>query len=125
MNCMLQRTAAPTRLQRPANSKLTHAAHISTHHNICTSLPVHLPACGRCDDSLRLPTRQAIRTRAQAQEDPVAIQERVAEDAASFDFNKQSVKSWGIFFGLLTTVMGALYLVSPGSEPCEPSLAFI
>jgi hypothetical protein len=41
----------------------------------------------------------------------------VAEDAASFEFNKQSVKSWAIFFGLLSTVMGALYLVSLASKP--------
>jgi hypothetical protein len=58
--------------------------------------------------------RAATRTRAQAQdENQLATKERVGEDAASFDFGQQSVRSWAIFFGLLTTVLGALYLVSP------------
>lgn len=33
----------------------------------------------------------------------------VGEDAAAFDFNQQSLRSWGIFFGLLTGVLGAIY----------------
>ena len=36
----------------------------------------------------------------------------VGEDAAAFDVNKQSVQSWGTFFGLLTGVLGLLYLVN-------------
>jgi hypothetical protein len=36
----------------------------------------------------------------------------VGEDAAAFDLNKQSLKSWGIFGVLLTSVLGAMYVVS-------------
>eukprot|EP00798_Chlamydomonas_sp_ICE-L_P014727 gene14727-20771_t len=41
----------------------------------------------------------------------------VGEDAADFSIEKQSVKSWGIFFVLLTVVLAALYEVwiAPGS----------
>jgi hypothetical protein len=34
------------------------------------------------------------------------------EDAAYFDLSKQSLQSWGLFFVLLTTVLGAMYVVS-------------
>eukprot|EP00879_Flechtneria_rotunda_P023089 GHRR01024408.1.p1 GENE.GHRR01024408.1~~GHRR01024408.1.p1 ORF type:complete len:122 (+),score=14.57 GHRR01024408.1:444-809(+) len=39
-------------------------------------------------------------------------QELIGEDAAAFDLSKQSLKSWGVFSVLLTTVLGAMYLVS-------------
>ncbi|GAX73050.1 hypothetical protein CEUSTIGMA_g503.t1 [Chlamydomonas eustigma] len=41
----------------------------------------------------------------------------VGEDAAAFDVQRQSLKSWGLFFGLLTGVLGLLYLVwiQPGT----------
>lgn len=39
-------------------------------------------------------------------------QQLVGEDAAAFDVSKQTVQSWSIFFTLLTTVLGALYVVS-------------
>jgi hypothetical protein len=40
----------------------------------------------------------------------------VGEDAAAFSFEKQSLQSWGLFFVLLTTVLGALYAVSTGMQ---------
>ncbi len=40
----------------------------------------------------------------------------VGEDAAAFALEKQSVKSWGLFFFLLTTVLGALYVVGPAAR---------
>jgi hypothetical protein len=40
----------------------------------------------------------------------------VGEDAAVFDPQAQSVRSWGLFFVLLTTVLGALYAVSSFSS---------
>jgi zeta-carotene isomerase len=38
-------------------------------------------------------------------------QQLVGEDAAAFDWSKQSLKSWAVFGALLTLVMGALYAV--------------
>lgn len=35
----------------------------------------------------------------------------VGEDAAAFDVSSQKSSSWTLFFGLLTGVLGALYLV--------------
>lgn len=55
--------------------------------------------------------------RAQAQENVDQLEtnsnssQLVGEDAASFDFSKQSLQSWGIFVALLSTVLGAMYLV--------------
>lgn len=46
-----------------------------------------------------------------ARGEEVRTGELVGEDAASFDVEKQSVKSWSLFFVLLTTVLGALYVV--------------
>lgn len=45
---------------------------------------------------------------------PTATQQNglVGEDAAAFELSKQSLTSWGLFVGLLTGVMGLLYLVS-------------
>jgi hypothetical protein len=37
----------------------------------------------------------------------------VGEDAAVFDPSQQSLRSWGLFAGLLTGVLGLLYVVSP------------
>jgi hypothetical protein len=36
----------------------------------------------------------------------------IGEDAAAFDVSKQSLNSWALFFGLLTGVLGMIYLVS-------------
>lgn len=44
--------------------------------------------------------------------EPAQQQGLIGEDAAAFDWSQQSLKSWGLFGALLTTVMGALYLVS-------------
>lgn len=41
----------------------------------------------------------------------IAGQTTFGEDAAAFDLSNQSVKDWGAFFGLLTVVLGGLYLV--------------
>jgi hypothetical protein len=41
----------------------------------------------------------------------------VGEDAAAFDVQRQSIKSWGLFFGLLTGVLGLLYVVNTESIP--------
>lgn len=38
----------------------------------------------------------------------------VGEDAAAFDFSKQSLQSWGLFVALLSAVLGAMYVVSGG-----------
>lgn len=38
-------------------------------------------------------------------------QQLVGEDAAAFDLSQQSLRSWGIFGVLLTTVLAAMYLV--------------
>jgi len=35
----------------------------------------------------------------------------VGEDAAAFDVSQQSTKSWALFTGLLTGVLGLLYVV--------------
>ena len=42
-----------------------------------------------------------------------AAAELVGEDAAVFDPSQQSLRSWGLFAGLLTGVLGLLYVVSP------------
>eukprot|EP00879_Flechtneria_rotunda_P002691 GHRR01002897.1.p1 GENE.GHRR01002897.1~~GHRR01002897.1.p1 ORF type:complete len:366 (+),score=54.74 GHRR01002897.1:444-1541(+) len=51
-------------------------------------------------------------------------QELIGEDAAAFDLSKQSLKSWGVFSVLLTTVLGAMYLVwiRPGGGLAEEYL---
>jgi len=53
--------------------------------------------------------------------------ELVGEDAAAFDWSKQSLKSWGIFGVLLTVVIGALYAiwVRPGGGLAEDYLSAI
>jgi hypothetical protein len=56
----------------------------------------------------------AARTQTQDQVDlKTSDDQLVGEDAASFDFSKQSLQSWGLFVALLSTVLGAMYLVSP------------
>lgn len=60
--------------------------------------------------------------RAQAQEKVDQLEsssdssQLVGEDAAAFDFSKQSLQSWGLFVALLSTVLGAMYLVSCSSN---------
>lgn len=117
MNCMpAQRSGLAARLHgaRPAAAAIALPAVVSLR-----PLPVHLPG-SRTGAAPVHHLRRAVRARAQPQEEEgaVAVQKRVAEDAASFDFGQQSVKSWALFFGLLTTVMGALYLV--GNAPEAP-----
>ncbi len=50
--------------------------------------------------------------RASTQEEAPSAPSLVGEDAAAFDVQQQSVKSWTLFFVLLTTVLGALYAAS-------------
>ena len=50
-------------------------------------------------------------------EQSIEVKPLVGEDAAAFDIGKQSVQSWGAFFGLLTGVLGLLYLVRLKSGP--------
>lgn len=54
-------------------------------------------------------------------------QELVGEDAAAFDVSQQSLQSWGLFFFLLTSVLGALYLVwvKPGGGLAENYLSVV
>ncbi|GFH05571.1 NnrU domain-containing protein [Haematococcus lacustris] len=49
------------------------------------------------------------------------------EDAAQFDIQQQSAQSWTIFFGLLTGVLGLLYLVwiQPGVGLADDYVATI
>ena len=55
-----------------------------------------------------------------------AAAELVGEDAAVFDPSQQSLRSWGLFAGLLTSVLGLLYVVSATSDkagwPVLPAL---
>jgi hypothetical protein len=53
-----------------------------------------------------------------------AEQQLVGEDAAAFDLSKQSLKSWGIFGVLLTSVLAAMYVVSTKSPPAVPLAKF-
>ncbi|GIL82018.1 hypothetical protein Vretimale_1530 [Volvox reticuliferus] len=66
---------------------------------------------------------------AQEQESVVAETQLklVGEDAAAFDIEKQSIKSWALFTVLLSIVMGALYLVwiQPGVGLADDYLAAI
>lgn len=56
--------------------------------------------------------RRAVACRVQAPEaEPQQQQQLVGEDAAAFDWGKQSLKSWAVFGALLTFVLGALYAV--------------
>lgn len=79
---------------------------------------------------VRLPHTVA---RAQAQEKVDQLEthsnssQLVGEDAASFDFSKQSLQSWGIFVALLSTVLGAMYLVwiRPGGGLAEDYLQLV
>ncbi|GLC43362.1 15-cis-zeta-carotene isomerase [Pleodorina starrii] len=65
------------------------------------------------------------------QQEPVvgeaASTKLIGEDAAAFDLEKQSVKSWALFVALLSTVLGALYLVwiQPGAGLADDYLAAI
>ena len=45
----------------------------------------------------------------------------IGEDAAAFDVSKQSLNSWALFFGLLTGVLGMIYLVSVVPSLCMVS----
>ncbi|GIL43940.1 hypothetical protein Vafri_1525 [Volvox africanus] len=66
---------------------------------------------------------------AQQQEPVVAEtqQKMIGEDAAVFDIEKQNIKSWALFTVLLSTVLGALYLVwiQPGVGLADDYLAAI
>lgn len=41
----------------------------------------------------------------------------VGEDAAFFDVEKQTTKSWTLFTGLLLGVLGLIYVVRPATQP--------
>lgn len=66
--------------------------------------------------------------RTQAQETTqleTSATELVGEDAAAFDLSKQSLQSWGIFGVLLTTVLGAMYLVSYSTGYSSSSMVLL
>jgi hypothetical protein len=113
-------TAACLQQQRPLRLK---AAIVppSMHLKTCNALLVSSQNCSRIQlsgSSSSSTSRSRISqtaTRSQAQEQvdlQTSESQLVGEDAASFDFSKQSLQSWGIFVALLSTVLGALYLVS-------------
>ena len=54
------------------------------------------------------------------QSSAVAGQQLVGEDAAAFDASNQSLKAWSLFFGLLTFVLGLLYVVRFRLDANEP-----
>lgn len=74
-------------------------------------------------DVHRLPARCS----AQAQDKSERAPELVGEDAAAFSLEQQSKTSWTIFFALLTSVLGALYVVwiQPGTGLAEGYLAAV
>lgn len=64
---------------------------------------------------LHVRQQQSVICRTQAQDTPQLEKKTPqldGEDAAAFDVSEQSLRSWGIFGVLLTTVLGAMYLVS-------------
>ncbi|KXZ44175.1 hypothetical protein GPECTOR_71g536 [Gonium pectorale] len=65
--------------------------------------------------------------RAAQQEPEATTPQLVGEDAASFDLEKQSLQSWGLFVALLSVVLGALYVVwiQPGFGLADDYLAAI
>lgn len=89
----------------------------------------HSTPAGFCSTTplLTRSARAATSCAAQASDRDADLPARVGEDAAAFSFEQQSLKSWGVFFGLLTTVMGALYLVwiQPGAGLADDYLAAI
>lgn len=97
---------------RPVPSRPVHIATSCTH----TGLPPPAAISAR-------PSSAGARAvcRAQAPEAAEALdqqqQQLIGEDAAAFDWGRQSLKSWAIFGVLLTGVLGALYVVwiRPGS----------
>lgn len=54
----------------------------------------------------------ACRAAQQEQQQQVDTNQLVGEDAAAFDWSKQSLQSWGLFVALLSSVLGAMYVVS-------------
>lgn len=95
----------------------------STRRAIAQSLRTRSPLLHQCPltHSAVMPLSPQLRptTVCKAADGPAPVsesqpQQLVGEDAAAFDVNKQSLQSWGLFFTLLTTVLGALYLVRPG-----------
>lgn len=100
---MLQQTraAAPPRLAaRPAQRALIGLARKS----------IGQPAPQQPVRQLQL--QQHVCCSAQTPEQQVEQpQQLVGEDAAAFDLSQQSLRSWGLFGVLLTTVLAAMYVV--------------
>ncbi|PNH02166.1 15-cis-zeta-carotene isomerase, chloroplastic [Tetrabaena socialis] len=80
------------------------------------------------------PLRQAaasrVRCRAaeqeQAETTTTATPELAGEDAAAFSLEQQSLRSWGLFLVLLSTVLGALYVwIQPGAGLADDYIAAI
>jgi hypothetical protein len=116
-----QSTAACLQQQRPLRLK-PGILQLSKHVQTCNALLVSSQSSSKFQLSGSSSTSSTCRsrisqtaTRSQAQEQvdlQTSESQLVGEDAASFDFSKQSLQSWGIFVALLSTVLGALYLVS-------------
>ena len=86
----------------------------SSIHTSSSSSSTHGSKIGSSSASSTSSRRPQFVTRSQAQEQvELATKDGqlVGEDAASFDFSKQSLQSWGLFVALLSTVLGAMYLV--------------
>jgi hypothetical protein len=64
---------------------------------------------------------QRFALRASDTETELVEPELVGEDAAVFDVSSQSLKSWALFFTLLTAVLGALYVVRTSVLSAPPS----
>jgi hypothetical protein len=97
------------RPQQPHFSTITHAVRPQVSSGLQTS------SSQSSSSSRRLIT--ACRTQAPEQVDlQTAEQQLVGEDAAAFDLSKQSLKSWGLFGVLLTSVLGAMYMVGASQQ---------
>jgi hypothetical protein len=98
------------RPQQPHTCNITQAVRPNT-------LPALQPSRSRSISSSSSSSRPLTSCRTQAPEQvdlQTAEQQLVGEDAAAFELNKQSLKSWGIFGVLLTSVLAAMYVVSTG-----------
>ncbi len=89
---------------RPCTTKPAINPILSSRSRIATPPPVFLS-----------PSPRPIIISRAATEDEIAAASPalIGEDAAKFEVEKQKASSWALFFGLLTGVLGLLYLVRP------------
>ncbi len=74
---------------------------------LCRSVAPSVP-----QNAGQAPTKSPVLCRASQPEVPATEPPaRVGEDSAAFDLSAQSVRSWAYFMAVLTTVLGALYVV--------------